>query len=261
VVRPNGDLVIVFSQDRRDSYLGLPDQPHQVMAIRSTDAGASWSAPVLVATVPPGSSEVDDPGTGDCVRTGGDCPTNHLADGLAVAGEPDGTIDAVWQQDETDASGAIMLSRSADGVHWSTPRAAVRLGTQVFLPAVVANGKGRLALSYYAFRPYAKGAPTVDTDVWLTTSTDHGQSFAAPTRLAGPFDIRSAPASTTESVGRFLGDYDGLVALPDGFGADFAASAPLAREGASDVFFSHFVTAPKHHRKHKHRHRHRHRHR
>jgi hypothetical protein len=56
--------------------------------------------------------------------------------------------------------------------------------------------------------------------------------------------MRSAPASTTESVGPFLGDYNGVVAFPDGFGVDFAASAPMAVQGASDVFFSRAILDP-----------------
>ena len=52
--------------------------------------------------------------------------------------------------------------------------------------------------------------------------------------MAGPFDLRSAPAVR---FGPFIGDYMGLVGLPDGFGALFVQAAPQAKNGPTDVFF------------------------
>jgi hypothetical protein len=236
---PNGALVLMFATQRRDSSIGLPDAPVQLFAVRSDDGGQTWSAPAPIAQVSPATAGVRDPGSGECVRTGGACEEGGFSMGFTAAAGPDGSVDAVWQQDESPTSGSIMRVRSTDGgLHWSQPTAAVRSPTQVFLPAVAVMADGTIGLSYDAFRHYSPGSPKLDTDVWLAISHDNGKSFADTAHLAGPFDMRTAPESTAESVGRFLGDYQGLVAFPDGFGADFAASAPLAQHGTSDIFFA-----------------------
>jgi hypothetical protein len=57
--------------------------------------------------------------------------------------------------------------------------------------------------------------------------------------VAGPFDALTASETSSTSVaGHFLGDYQGLIALPGVFGAVFAASKPLAKDGPSDIFFA-----------------------
>jgi hypothetical protein len=253
VERPGGELVVLFGTHRNDDAVNLPAQSDVLMAVRSSNGGKTFTAPTPVATVPPASSDVIDPGTGKCIRTGGDCPGNHLADGLAAAVEPDGTIDAIWQQNKRATSGDIMLSRSSDGgVHWSAPRVAVHSATQVFLPEVAVGPNGTVGISYDAARPYAKGDTAFNADAFLATATDGSKPFT-PVRLAGPFDLRKAPESTTEAVGHFLGDYNGLVAFPDGFGVDYAASAPMAQQGASDVFFSRVILnykPPRHRKRH-----------
>jgi hypothetical protein len=242
VARPDGELVVLFGSNNQSGAIGLPAQPGGMFAVRSRDGGRHWSSATQFATVPARGSEVRDPGTGACIRTGGDCPNNHLDDGLAAAVEPNGAIDAVWQQDESGSSGAIELSRSTDGgVRWSRPRAIVRRITQTYLPEVAVMPDGTIGVSYAALRPYAAGAQALYADLYLTISRDGARSFSGPVRLAGPWDLRQAPISTTESVGRFLGDYNGMAAFPDGFGVDFAASAPMALYGQSDVFFSRVV--------------------
>lgn len=251
VERPGGELVVLFGTHREDESVNLPAQPDVLMAVRSSDGGKTFTAPTPVAMVPPNSSDITDPGTGKCFRTGGDCPGNHLADGLAATVEPNGTIDAIWQQGESATSGDIMLTRSTDGgKNWSAPRAAVHSATQVFLPQIAVGPRGNVGISYDAARPYTKGDAAFNADAFLATAEDSGKTFT-PVRLAGPFDLRQAPESTTESVGHFLGDYNGLVAFPDGFGVDYAASAPMAKQDASDVFFSRVVLndKPRHHRK------------
>jgi hypothetical protein len=99
-------------------------------------------------------------------------------------------------------------------------------------------------VSYDAFRPFVPGSPRVDTDVWLRISRDGGRTFGCVVHVAGRFDMRAAPMSETENVGRFLGDYQGEAAFPNGFGIDYAASAPMAVGGASNVFVSRVVLTP-----------------
>jgi hypothetical protein len=40
------------------------------------------------------------------------------------------------------------------------------------------------------------------------------------------------------ATGLFIGDYEGLVALPGGFATVFARAQPAARRGATDLFFA-----------------------
>lgn len=236
---PNGELVLIYDFFSTEYAIGLPAQPGEILATHSSDGGASWSAPVTIATVPPSGAGVYDPGTGACVRAGADCGASSDPGIVGATAGPDGTIDVVWQRNKSTRSGKIMLARSTDGGrHWSPPTTVVQASTQVFLPQAAVMPDGTIGVSYDAFRAYTPGSPHVYTDVWLRTSNDRGLTFPTVAHVAGPFDIRAAPMSETETVGRFLGDYQGMVALPDGFGLDYAASAPMATDGPSNIFFS-----------------------
>jgi hypothetical protein len=59
--------------------------------------------------------------------------------------------------------------------------------------------------------------------------------------IAGPFDLHTA-ALTRE--GDFVGDYEGLEAVPGGFVALYAMAKPEAKLGATDVFFSRITLPP-----------------
>ncbi|MBI5070270.1 MAG: exo-alpha-sialidase [Deltaproteobacteria bacterium] len=213
-VLPGGTLVCLIVVI---TSLDAPRSPASLVVIRSDDAGVTWSAPIAVADLQ--AAGTVDPATGQAVRDGAIVPQ------MAVD-RASGALHVVWQDARWSggARDAIALSSSADGgLTWTAP-ARVSQAT-AFTPSVAVAASGRLGLSYYDLRT-ASPAPGLWTVRWLATSADGGATWEeAP--VGGPFDLRRAP----EAGGYFVGDYQGLVGLADGFVPLFAMSG-----AATDVF-------------------------
>ena len=205
VVLPNDVLVdITFigqgSTGQRSAW--------DVAVLRSTDRGATWSAPIKVSGVQ--AVSVRDPDTGQLIRTGDILPE------IAVD-RASGVLYAVWQDGRFSlpptghAYAGIALSRSTDGgLHWSAP---VQVNTvpsvQAFTPSVEVAADGTVGVLYYDFRNNDP-APGLPTDVWLTHSHDGGVTWTEQ-HVYGPFDMEKAP----NARGLFVGDYEGLTAIGD----------------------------------------------
>jgi hypothetical protein len=95
-----------------------------------------------------------------------------------------------------------------------------------------------VGITWDDFRSDKRGDKELTTEVWFALSRDQGATWQE-TRVEGSFDMLTAPPTgSTGIVGRFVGDYQGLVALPGGFGAIFAQAKPAASFGPTDVFFA-----------------------
>ena len=94
-------------------------------------------------------------------------------------------------------------------------------------------------MSWYDFRDYRPGSTTVLTDLWLAGSHDAGTTWATR-RLDGPFDLSSAPRS---DAGAFIGDYQGLVGLPQAFGAFYVLGQPRSA-GPTAAYYQAVPTGP-----------------
>ena len=207
----------------------MPGTPHppplrvKIRLIRSTDQGKTWSAPIDAARFT--YTNAVDPGTGGQLRFfGQDISAASAGNAVYVA----------WFEDHTDFS-TILVARSEDaGVHWRGPQLVVREKAEAFLPTLAVAGDATVGLLWLDFRHFKQASRTLDTDVWFSTSRDRGVHWTER-RAAGPFDLRSAPALR---YGPFIGDYMGLVGLPDGFAAAFVQAKPQSRNGPTDVFFS-----------------------
>jgi hypothetical protein len=161
---------------------------------KSTDGGATWSAPAVIADIQtagvPGSRTSDgDPAVAIDARTGA----------LYVA----------WQDDRfTPGVDQIILIRSTDGGEsWSDPR-LVSDGpgdAPNFTPALAVTPEGLVGVAYYSLRNDPTRSALVDE--YLAVSRDAGQRFAKSLRMTGAsWDLRFAAMSR----GFFLGDYQGL---------------------------------------------------
>lgn len=196
--------------------------------VTSDDGGATWSARHTVAEAlslafGPGFS-VTDPRDGAPLRVGDIIPIPAI--------DPDrGRLYVVWQ-DSRFSGGAqdeIAISYSEDhGSTWSPPARvntpySTGLGqSPAFTGTVAVGDDGSVAVSYYDFRELTPSTPATNlpTDVWITRSVDGGRTWQGERKMAGPFNMRTAPIAR----GFFVGDYEGLVAAGDGFQSVFVAT-------------------------------------
>jgi len=192
LVLPDGTLVVVYTAFA-DPRFGARSE---LAATRSTDGGATFSAPVRVAplstasipairTFALASAEVDAAGrmyiTWEGCPVGGPCSASR-----------------------------IVLSTSVDGVTW-TPAQAVTTGSQAvdhFLPSVAASptAAGRLALVYHSIPDDCADDETcAGIDVFHTTSKDGGRTWSRQQRLTAEPVALDWIARTR--IGLMLGDY------------------------------------------------------
>ena len=195
--------------------------------VRSTDGGATWSAPIYIGPVQ--AIGTRDPELGTDIRDGAIL-------GSFAAGA-NGQLAAVWQ-DASFSGGArdgVAFSRSGDGgLTWSPPVQVNSVpSVQALLPAVTIRDDGLFAVLYYDMRNNTS-APSLLTDVWLATSID-GLVWQE-THVAGPFDYRNAP---NVNGGLFIGDYQAIVSAGNTLYPFYAQAGAGAATGV-DIFASAF---------------------
>ena len=223
-VLPNGTLVDVFVLTTPAS--GNNQHDTSIAVLRSTDRGATWSPPIIVAADE--SVGTVDAKTQKELRTGAGIPS--------MAVDPrSGALYIVW----TDARfstlqrDGVAFSRSLDGgLTWSAPVQVNQAPDVQAFSAAVAAGPGGVAVSYFDFRQDTDDPATLLTNYWREVSRDGGITWAE-TPVAGPFDVLGAP---TAPVAPFLGDYQGLTAAGSGFLSFFTAANPGNTVNPSSVF-------------------------
>jgi len=175
-IRPNGTLVLVW----------MVGDTRTVVASRSSDGGATFSAPVEIARL----------NAGPRVR-GLRAPSLP-----SVATSSAGELVAVWSdcvQSGCEAR-SILLTRSPDGVTWSEPTPLpLGPGDHVLPSVAVEPGSGRLALADYTSPPLA----CCDLVAQVASSVD-GTSWQV--RRASVRPMKPSWLALTEG-GAFLGDY------------------------------------------------------
>jgi hypothetical protein len=195
VVGPGGVLYAVWM-----NFVNVHSQ--FLVAARSTDGGATWSAPVTISNL----------------RVSG-VPGARTAEGIpsVAIDSRNGALYVAWQDDRfTPGVDQVVLSRSSDGGEtWSEPL-SVSDGpgdAPDFTPAVAVTPEGLVGVSYYSLRNDPDRSVLVDE--YLAVSRNGGQTFGKNQRVsAKSWDLRDA--AQTEG-GLFLGDYQGLAAASKRF--------------------------------------------
>jgi hypothetical protein len=215
-----GAIVSVFTE----VGAGTVQQAAAIRAMRSTDRGDTWSAPVTIATYTTRGTISPDDGT--LIRDG--------SPAASVAIDGSGALYVVWQDARFSAGqhDGIALSRSLDGgLSWSAPvRVNANTAIAAFTPAIHVRADGVIGVTYYDFRADTDNPDTLLTDYWLATSTD--AINWSESHLSGPFDLARAP----DSGGLFLGDYQGLTSLGSDFLPFFVQTNAAAGGNRTDVF-------------------------
>jgi hypothetical protein len=189
VVQPNGTVIVPGDSADESS----------VIAWRSTDGGATWTAPVTVAS------------------TTAHTPAGGLRSGPLPSAEIDGAgkVFVVWQtcRFRSGCSGSdIVMSTSTTGATW-TPPVRIPIGTTSdghdnFIPGVAVDSNtsgttGRLGLTFYYYTQSACGSSCA-VNVGFLQSNNGGSTWTAVQKLAGPFAL---PRIADTSQGRMVGDY------------------------------------------------------
>jgi hypothetical protein len=142
----------------------------QILFVRSTDHGKTWSKPVEI----------------DNVR-GLPRDDNGAIEGFAGAVAPDGTLYAVW----TDGNHVVFTTSLDGGATFSRARNIIDTAPTMFTLQAVsrANGFAQIAIDprggakggrlYLTWSDYRNG----DVDVFCATSADHGETWSAAVRV------------------------------------------------------------------------------
>jgi hypothetical protein len=219
VVRPTGELVDLFTlfqgsgQNRPGSSLAM---------MRSTDKGATWSAPRVVHKIQ--FEGAFDPDTGLPIRAEGFVPE-------VAVDRSNGNLYATWQDIRFSGVDQIAFSMSTDGGNtWSepikvsqTPPSADVANEQAWVPAVHVSDDGTIAVTYYDFR-FNTTAPGVPTDHWMvhchpaaTTTCAQADDWGDELRLTDTsFDVEQLPFARGP-FGYFVGEYEGLTSTGNTF--------------------------------------------
>lgn len=219
-----GNVIVVDPRsDTLFDFMDLITQPNppfrfkqdfHVAVARSTDGGATWSAPKIIALE--GTVTVTDPNNVDPV-TGG-AARLRTGDIIPEAGiDPStGQLFAVWQDARFSgrAHDDVALSTSTDGgTTWSAPRQVDSPnGQAAFTPTVAVASDHTVGVTFYQLEPTSLGSEP--TNYWIkkfsptqiASSDPSSLSAVSATQVAGVFNMLDAPFAR----GYFTGDYEAL---------------------------------------------------
>ena len=137
-----------------------------ILFSRSTDAGASWSAPIEIST-----------------HEGLPRDDNGSVEGFTGAVAPDGTLYVVW----ADGNNIAFTFSHNGGKTFAHSRSIIETAPPYFQVTGVerSNGFPEIGLDpgsgllYVTWSDYRNG----DVDIFAATSADHGESWSAPVRV------------------------------------------------------------------------------
>lgn len=229
-VMPDGTLVATFVVINASYAVSSTPVPFDIMSVRSTDDGETWSTPIKIAETVSTTPKEEESGS----------EVRSLA--IVSTARTGSTLHVAWNEIRGDEDSLLAMATSTDGATtWSKPRQIAHIAGQAFLPALAAHPDGTLGLVWDDTRNDQPGDKQLTTDVWFASSADSGKTWSEA-HVLGPFDaLTASETSSTKVAGHFIGDYQGLTALPGAFGAAVAVSKPDAKDGPSDVFFARLV--------------------
>jgi hypothetical protein len=216
-----------------------PGSNTDILVARSTDNGATWTAPAPLDPV-----------------TAGDFRADYDAQ---IASDNAGHWVAIWFSASGSLFGGfgdVLVARSIDrGATWTAP-ASLSTNTAAHGPQVTTDGSGNWVATWGSPNDLG-GTIGPDSDVLVARSTDNGATWTVPAPLnanaATDFEFDGEPQITTDGAGHWMAawtstsslsgtigtDPDILVARSTDNGATWTAPAPLNSNAADDAGADH----------------------
>jgi hypothetical protein len=236
-----GNQIVVLGDGTLVNVFFWNDAGFPLVAVqRSTNKGATWSAPIVVDVLFSSAVQgqgVIDPADGAPVRAG-----DLLPDAAADPRRRSQALHIVWQDIRFTLAAPlpyfndqIVIASSTDGgLTWSDPkRVSENKLTQAFTGSVEVDERGTIGVSYYDFTFDNPSGGPLNTDYWFSASRNGGLSFSPRERVTdGSFDMRTAPFAE----GFFVGDYEGLTSMQRRFVPGFVAANSGNADNRTDLF-------------------------
>ena len=193
LVQPNGTVIVPIN--------GFAGVNFTMLSFTSSDGGASWSSPNIIA------------------RVGFHHAAGSIRDSIPLPSaemDASGKVYVVWQDcrfEPTCNASDLVLSTSTDGKKWSKltripldPRGS---GVDHFFPGLAVDpstsgSSARLAVTFYYYPVANCTTATCVLNVGYSTSADGGASWSTTTQIAGPMSLTWLPNT---SQGFMVGDY------------------------------------------------------
>jgi hypothetical protein len=232
VVLPNRDVLLAYPLIVPDSAAACVSDEEcaaavTVYAVRSTDGGTTWSAPVVAARYRRGP-----------VRDAEGEDFKASADNFSLTVDPRGIAYLAAHDESNSPNSRIIVRRSKDGgATWKSMTDADSASPVRGFKGqpIIAAGRDAVGIIYFDFRDdLTRGDGRAQFSWWFVRSNNRGRSWREQ-RLSGPSDFYTAPNTP---VGHFIGDYFGLQPLGRDFAATFTVARPLAKRGPTDIFFA-----------------------
>jgi hypothetical protein len=189
LVQASGDVIVPFLTN--GSFMA---------SFSSTNGGATWSSPVTIAFA------------NQHAVLG-----NLRSDALPSAQiDAAGTVYVVWQDcsfRSACSSNDLVMSTSSDGIKWTGPSRIpidpVTSTVDHFIPGLgidpaTSGSSAHLGLTYYDYPQANCTASTCALYAGFISSLDGGNTWSAPTTLAGPMALSWLPSTFS---GQMVGDY------------------------------------------------------
>jgi len=193
LVQPDGTVIVPFDGFSFATFL--------LMAFRSTDGGASWSAARVISPV-----KFRRPAGG--IRARIPLPSAEM--------DASGRDYVVWSDCRFEpqcAASDLLLTTTTDGVVWTHPTLIpadpVGSGVDHFIPGLAVNrstadGSAQLVLAFYYYPQANCTTSTCELNIGFVASTDGGSSWTGTAQIAGPMSLSWLPKT---SQGFMVGDY------------------------------------------------------